>query len=89
MTSQEHQQAIQARLDAGDARMRSIEKMLAENTALTRELLDAFQVVKGGVRTLGWIGRAARWISYIAGAALALIGIANVIKTGAPPPPHL
>ena len=40
-----------------------------------REMADAMNSMKGGVRVLGWLERPAKWIAAIAGAVLALYGI--------------
>ena len=40
-----------------------------------REMADAVNSMKGGVRVLGWLERPAKWIAAIAGAVLALYGI--------------
>ena len=82
------------RLEAGDQRMKNIEDGLAKNTAMTsnsfemltaiRDLLD---VGRAGLRALGWIGEAAKWIAKIVTPFAALWGLYNAWKHGAPPAP--
>lgn len=73
---------IDQRLDKGSGRMDDIERELRENTAATlegnrdaREILEIFQAVKGGIRVLGWIGIAVRWVAGFGGAAMAIYGV--------------
>lgn len=40
-----------------------------------REMADAMNTMKGGVRVLGWLERPAKWIAAIAGAVLAVYGL--------------
>ena len=40
-------------------------KALAENTAITKEIKDAFDALKGGFKVLGWIGAAAKWVAAV------------------------
>ena len=80
-------QAIHARLDAGDKRMQSIERDLKLNTdatntvaANTRELLDAFDALQGAFKVLGWIGKAAKPLGWIAAVIAAAAGVWSHIK---------
>ena len=40
-----------------------------------REMADAVNTMKGGIRVLGWLERPAKWIAAIAGAAAALYAL--------------
>ena len=40
-----------------------------------REIADAVNNMKGGVRVLGWLERPAKWVVAIAGAAVAIYGL--------------
>lgn len=81
--------AIHQRLDDGDKRMSSIESALTENTEATKrieantaDLLDFFAAAKGAFKVLGWIGKLAKPISYVAAAGAAVIGFWAAIKGG-------
>lgn len=45
------------------------------DVAALREMVNAVNSMKGGMRVLGWFERPAKWVSAIVGAALALYGI--------------
>lgn len=86
--------AIDDRLDRGSARMDAIERGLRENTVATlegnrdaREVLELFRAVKGGIRVLGWIGGAARWVGFIATAGTAIYAAWYAISHGGQLPP--
>lgn len=66
------------RLEEGDVKMGSMEHSIQENTALTidlkddtKEMLEAFQAMKGGFKVLEWLGRIAKIVAAI-GAAVAI-----------------
>lgn len=40
-----------------------------------REMADAMNSMKGGVRVLGWLERPAKWLAAIAGAVVAVYGL--------------
>lgn len=68
-----------------DDRMKAIEDELRENTTVTREVKELMEIGRSGFKVLGWIGVLAKWISAIAGAALALWGLWHGVK---PPGGH-
>lgn len=55
-----------------DKRLGEIEVSLAENTTITGEVRELMQSVKGGMKVLGWIGAAGKWLGGLAGAAVAI-----------------
>lgn len=79
--------AIHQRLDAGDRRMQAIERDLKLNTeateavrANTAELLDAFAALQGAFKVLGWIGKAAKPLGWLAATVVAIAGAWSTIK---------
>lgn len=67
---------IQRQLSAGDTRMSSMSAELVANTATTTEVRDLLAALKGGMKVLEWLGKAARWAG---GIALAVSAIYTVI----------
>ena len=75
-----HQQTVAARFAKGIERMDAIEQMIlenqkaslatatviAENMAITREMKDAFDLAKTGLRVIGVLGTVAKWVARIA-----------------------
>jgi hypothetical protein len=54
------------------AAMKALQTEQLQNNSMTKELLEAFQSVKGGFKVLGWIGNMAKWVASIsAGGAAA------------------
>lgn len=47
-------------------RLGAIEDELRANSEATRQVLEIFQAVRGGIKVLGWLGTAARWITGMA-----------------------
>lgn len=68
-----------------DARLRDIETELAANTKVTTEVREVLDTFKGGMRMLGWMGIAAKWIAGIAAAIGAVIAIWETLRSGGPP----
>lgn len=54
------------------AKIERLEAKLDENTALTRELKDILQTLRGGWKFMGWIGRAVKWCVGLATGAYGL-----------------
>lgn len=82
-------QAIQERLDAGDARMTRIEQSLADNTQVVRstaentsELVELLQALKGAFKVLEFIGKLAKPLAAILSVGVAVAGIWAAIKSG-------
>lgn len=85
--------AIERRLDAGSARMDRQDKALAgqsaaiaENTGMTRELLELFTAVKGGLKVLGGLGVAGKWLGGLAAAAASIYTLVYMATHGGRPP---
>lgn len=62
---------------------------LADNTAATKrieantsDLVEAFANLKGAFRVLNWIGKFAKPLGYIAGAAAAVLSLWTAFKAG-------
>ena len=49
-----------------------IEEKIDENTALTREFVDILRACQGGLKFLGWMGVALKWVAGIAAALYTL-----------------
>lgn len=72
-------------------RVGRMERTISE-TALVladvREIVGTVAALKGGLRVLGWLGSAAKWIAtLVAGAALVLAGLKFLIASGDLPLP--
>lgn len=70
-------------------RVDAIETSLQTNTAATErieatttELMDLIKSFQGAMRVLGWIGKLARPMGYIAMAVGAVVGMVSAIKGG-------
>lgn len=62
---------IQRQLDESGSRMSDLATGLAANTATTTEVRDLMDAIKGGMKVLEWLGKAARWLGGIAAACTA------------------
>lgn len=76
---------IDQRLDNGSARMDLMQGELTRNTEVTTEVRDVLNMAKAGLRVLGGIGTAARWLGGIAAAAAAIWALWQAIRHGTPP----
>ena len=47
-------------------------KLIAENTAITKEIRETFDAVKNGFKVLGWFGVVAKFIGTLAAAGTAV-----------------
>lgn len=63
---------MEARFDAGNARMGRIEAMLAENSASTEEVREIVVMGKSFFKVLGHLGNGIKWMVSV-GAAIAAI----------------
>jgi hypothetical protein len=79
--------SIEHRLGMGDERMASIERELASNTEVTREIRDLMTAARVGFRVLGGLGTAAKWLGGLATAGLAIWALWQSIRHGTPPSP--
>lgn len=77
-------QAIENELAAGKARMDNLEKMTCAQTEILNDIKEIMQFSRSGLKVLGWVGVAARWIAAIAGATAAVYALLHV--TGGLPP---
>ena len=71
-------------------RVDNIEASLAANTALTAgvkrdtaAIVEAWTAIAGGLKVLGWLGKAAKWATYLAALAAAVAAFLH----GKPPTP--
>jgi len=64
--------AIEAKLVEGAERMDKHEKLLAENTAATREVLEIVTMAKGFFKVLGHIGNGIKWTTGLVASAGAI-----------------
>lgn len=71
--------AVNERLDRGDRRFDQLDAEVAENTRLTRAsaedlaaIRDVLTAVRGGLRVLGWLGLAVKWLGGLATAGVAI-----------------
>lgn len=71
---------VRARQTAIEARMDAIEVELAKNTALTKSVVDVFQHLESGLKVMGWLGAAAKWVVTIS----AFCGLVWAVWTGKP-----
>jgi hypothetical protein len=67
--------AVSAAFARGDARMshmedsqKELKDALAENTAMTGEVIGILEAMKGGIKVLGWLGSFLKWGAGVAGA---------------------
>lgn len=86
---------VNARLDAGALKMRSLSEDLKANTDATlkvqtdtSELVSLLRSFQGAFRVFNLIGKAAKPLSYIVAVCGGLYGIYVSWKTGAPPVVH-
>lgn len=77
---------IRMALGCGESRMGSIETDLRDARETLAEVRDILQVTRAGLKVLGGIGTAVRWIGYLAAAATALWVFASHVKNGGPRP---
>jgi hypothetical protein len=85
--------AIEARLEEGreimmghDEQLKLIRQELQENTDVTTDIRDLMSAGKTGLKVLGWIGVAAKWVASIALAITAVWGVIYTITHGGTPP---
>ncbi len=63
------------------------EGKLAENTAVTGEILEIMSAAKMGFKVLGWVGTFVKWGGGVAAGFVALWALWQAIKHGTPYPP--
>lgn len=79
-------EAHQALFTVGHQRMNDIQaeqavqkEAIAENTAITTDVRDILAAVKTGLKVLGGLGIAARWVGWMAAAATTVWGLIQAI----------
>lgn len=65
---------IEQRLDKGSRKMDLLSEEMAENTAVTREVKEILDTVKVGLKFIGVIGNAVKWVGGVVTAAAAVVG---------------
>lgn len=80
----ERLRAIEDRGTAMQQHQQAMEKKLDANTASTAEILALVSTFKGGMQFLGWLGVAAKWIGTIS-AAIAAVAVALHLFGGVKP----
>jgi hypothetical protein len=79
-------EAIEDRLDRGSDRMKAIELELRDNTTVTKEVRELMAAARGGLRVLGWFGKAVKWAGGLAAAGGALWTAVYMATHGGKPP---
>ena len=90
-------QSIEERMAAGDKRMAEIEKQLNamreelhDNSEITQEIREILIAARWGLRALGGLGQAVKWVGVVAGGVAAVYGAYQALKQGVfgvlPPP---
>jgi hypothetical protein len=74
------------RMDGMQKTMGEMQKELTANTSVTTDVRDLLDAGRSGLKVLGWLGAAAKWIGGMAAAALAVWGLWTAIKSGGPKP---
>ena len=70
-----------------DNRLSEIGTELAANTVITTEVRALLETFKGGMKFLGWMGVAAKWVAGVAAAIGAVIAIWESVRYGKLPKP--
>lgn len=78
--------AIGAMAARMDSRMGALEVELASNSEVTAEVRDMLQIGRAGLKVLGGLGTAARWVGYLSAAAASVYALAYTITHGGKPP---
>ena len=77
---------IEDRLDQGAHRMDKFETSIARNNAMTEDIHAMFVAGKSGLKVLGWLGSAFKWLGMISAAAFAIYtAIYAILHGGASP----
>lgn len=91
-TDEDKFKAIEARLAAGDLRMGDLQahlavvrQELARNSEVTEDIREILAAAKVGLRVLGGIGQAVRWLSIVATACVAIWGAWQAFMHGSKP----
>lgn len=79
--------ALDERLSDGDRRMQDIEDELAKNTKLTARVHDFLEGADAGLKVLGWLGSALKWLAPIATSIAGLWALFHGNADSHHPPP--
>ncbi len=80
-------QAIDDRLDRGAEKMDRLGDELEHNSRTTQEVRELLDMAKSGLRVLGWLGVAGKWLGSLATAGLAIYGLVYALTHGGQLPP--
>jgi hypothetical protein len=87
-------QSIEDRMEAGDKRMSDVESRLTaalvelkRNSEITEDIREILTAGKLGLRVLGAVGQAVRWLGLVAAGAAALYGAYQALRGNVPPKP--
>ena len=69
-----------------ESRMGGLESQLASNSESTAEVRGILATGKAGLRVLGGLGTAARWVGYLAAAAASVYALWYTVTHGGKPP---
>lgn len=64
-----------------------LDKKLAENNAVTAEVLEVMSAARMGFKVLGWVGACVKWGGGLVAAVMAIWVFWHAVKTGSPFPP--
>jgi len=83
---------IEDRLTAGDARMSGIDSKLSDledelrrNSEITKQIHEILLFCRSGLKVLGWVGTAAKWIASIVAGVSAVWAAYQFVRHGIPP----
>jgi len=69
-----------------ESRMGILETELAANSETTTEVREILATARAGLKVLGGLGTAARWVGYLAAAATAVYALWYTVTHGGKPP---
>jgi hypothetical protein len=81
------QQASVKRSTELTTKLTGMEEKLAENTAVTSEVLEIMSAAKMGFRVLGWVGTFVKFAGGAAAGFIALWALWHAVNSGSPFPP--
>lgn len=63
-----------------DQTLQRMDEKLSKNTAITLEISEVLNAVRGGFKVLGWLGRPVIWAGALAAAGLAVFGFFQLLN---------
>jgi hypothetical protein len=60
-----------------EERLFALEKKMDENTAMTKQMVDAFETLKAGIKVLGVLGKVAAWLTPIVTLIAAIVALVH------------